>query len=56
LSLSGWGANSEVRAFPGSADNFTMSAHQELGSNLTLNGLLGRCLAEKLYRILPDSI
>jgi hypothetical protein len=37
----------------GSADNFTMRAHQELGSNLTLNGLLGRCLAENERRMAP---
>jgi hypothetical protein len=34
-----------------SSDNFTMSAHQDLGSNLTLHGLLGRCLAENERRM-----
>src|ERR1700730_17437118 len=36
-----------------SSDNFTLSAHQELGSNLTLHGLLGRCLAENERRMAP---
>jgi hypothetical protein len=40
-------------ASTGTADNFTMSAHQELGSNLTLHGLLGRCLAENARRMAP---
>ena len=31
----------------GSADNFTLSAHKDLGSNLTLHALLGRSLAEE---------
>jgi hypothetical protein len=33
------------------ADNFTMSAHQELGSKLTMRGLLGRCLTENERRM-----
>ncbi len=37
----------------GSVDNFTMSAHQELGSDLTLHGLLGRCLEENDRRMAP---
>ena len=36
-----------------SSDNFTLSAHQELGSNLTLHGLLGLCLAENERRMAP---
>ena len=36
-----------------SSDNFTLSAHQDLGSNLTLHGLLGRCLAENERRMAP---
>jgi hypothetical protein len=35
------------------ADNFTLTAHQDLGSNLTLHGLLGRCLAENERRMAP---
>jgi hypothetical protein len=34
-------------------DNFTMSAHQNLGVGLTLHGLLGRCLAENDRRMAP---
>jgi hypothetical protein len=34
-------------------DNFTMSAHQDMGVNLTLRGLLGRCLAENERRMAP---
>ncbi len=30
-----------------------MSAHQDLGSNLTLHDLLGRCLAENDRRMAP---
>ena len=37
----------------GSADNFTLTSHQDLGSNLTLHGLLGRCLAENDRRMAP---
>jgi len=37
----------------GSADNFTLSAHKDLGSNLTLHALLGRCLAESDRRMAP---
>jgi hypothetical protein len=37
----------------GCADNFTMTSHQDLGSNLTLHGLLGRCLAENERRMAP---
>jgi hypothetical protein len=51
----------------GRADNFTLSAHKDLGSDLTLHALLGRCLAENqrrmapydarlLYRLLPSRI
>jgi hypothetical protein len=40
-------------ATTGTADNFTMRAHRELGSNLTLHGLLGRCLAENARRMVP---
>jgi hypothetical protein len=36
-----------------SADNFTLSAHKELGSDLTLHALLGRCLAENERRMAP---
>ena len=36
-----------------SDDNFTMSAHQNLGVDLTLHGLLGRCLAENERRMAP---
>jgi hypothetical protein len=36
-----------------SDDNFTMSAHQNIGVNLTLQGLLGRCLAESERRMAP---
>ncbi len=36
-----------------SNDNFTMSAHQNLGVDLTLHGLLGRCLAENERRMAP---
>ena len=39
-----------AKAFNGgdasSADNFTMTSAQDMGSNLTLHDLLGRCLAE----------
>lgn len=35
----------------GTADNFTMNAHQSLGSDLTLHGLLARCLAENERRM-----
>jgi hypothetical protein len=35
------------------SDNFTLNAHQELGSNLTLHGLLGLCLAENERRMAP---
>jgi hypothetical protein len=37
----------------GSADNFTMSAHQEVGSDVTLHGLLGRCISENERRMAP---
>jgi hypothetical protein len=43
----------DSRKRPASADNFTLSAHQELGSDLTLHGLLGRCLAENERRMAP---
>jgi hypothetical protein len=36
-----------------SADNFTLSAHKELDSDLTLHSLLGRCLAENERRMAP---
>jgi hypothetical protein len=36
-----------------SADNFTLSAHKDLGSDLTLHALLGRCLAENERRMAP---
>jgi hypothetical protein len=36
-----------------SDDNFTMSAHQNIGVDLTLRGLLGRCLAENARRMAP---
>jgi len=36
-----------------SADNFTMTSAQDLGSNLTLHDLLGRCLAENDRRMAP---
>ena len=36
-----------------SSDNFTLTSHQDLGSNLTLHGLLGRCLAENERRMAP---
>jgi hypothetical protein len=36
-----------------SSDNFTMSAHQDLGVDLTLHALLGRCLAENDRRMAP---
>ena len=34
-----------------SSDNFTMTSARDLGSNLTLHGLLGRCLAENDRRM-----
>jgi hypothetical protein len=34
-----------------SGDNFTMSAHQNIGVDLTLHGLLGRCIAENDRRM-----
>jgi hypothetical protein len=34
-------------------DNFTMRAHQNLGTDLTLHGLLGRCIAENDRRMAP---
>src|ERR1700730_13240849 len=37
-----------------SADNFTLSAHKDLGSDLTLHALLGRCLAENERRMAPE--
>jgi hypothetical protein len=36
-----------------SADNFTLSAHKDLGADLTLHALLGRCLAENERRMAP---
>jgi hypothetical protein len=37
-----------------SAENFTLSAHQQLSStDLTLHGLLGRCLSENERRMAP---
>jgi hypothetical protein len=46
-----------AKAFNGgdsrSADNFTMTSAQEMGSNLTLHDLLGRCLAENERRMAP---
>jgi hypothetical protein len=47
--MGGGGSTNEA----GSADNFTMSAHQEVGSDVTLHGLLGRCLAENERRMAP---
>jgi len=35
------------------AENFTMSAHQEVGKDLTLHDLLGRCLSENQRRMAP---
>ena len=44
-----------AKAFGGgdadAAANFTMTSHQDLGSNLTLHDLLGRCLAENERRM-----
>ncbi|MDB6157439.1 MAG: hypothetical protein JWO04_1145 [Gammaproteobacteria bacterium] len=39
-----------------SADNFTLSAHKDLGPDLTLHALLGRCLAENERRMTPYDV
>jgi hypothetical protein len=44
---------SESNSAAGSADNFTLSAHKDLGTDLTLHALLGRCLAENERRMAP---
>ena len=49
----GGGSDASGGGGASSSDNFTLSAHQDLGSNLTLHGLLGRCLAENERRMAP---
>lgn len=44
---------SEDNSAQSSADNFTLSAHKDLGTDLTLHALLGRCLAENERRMAP---
>jgi hypothetical protein len=39
------------RAAASSAENFTLSAHQQLGEPITLRGLLGLCLRENARRL-----
>ncbi len=34
-------------------DNFTLSAHQDLGEDVTLHKLLGLCLRENAARLAP---
>ncbi|MDB6100312.1 MAG: hypothetical protein JWO52_311 [Gammaproteobacteria bacterium] len=46
----GGGADTSAENY---ADNFTLSAHKDLGSDLTLHALLGRCLAENERRMAP---
>jgi hypothetical protein len=38
---------------PGDSDNFTLTAHQDLGESVTLHKLLGLCLAENERRMAP---
>lgn len=46
-------AAAEARATPTSAENFTLSAHQQLGEAITLRRLLQLCLQENERRLQP---